>query len=230
MADVRLAVATRTEIGSGKAGRMRLTGRIPGVVYGGGEAGTAVSVDARELRAALSGAKGLNALLDLEVDGTKHTALARELQRHPTRGTVQHVDFQIVRMDQAISIDVPIELTGEAEKVLGSGGRVVQDMTTLTVSATPATIPPSIEVDVTNLELGGVIRLGEITLPNGVTCEIDGETVVVTGLAPRKSGGGGQASAEAEGDEAEEGAEGDGGEAEGGDAGAAADEAPADAE
>lgn len=207
MAEVRLAVATRTEIGSGEAGRMRLTGRIPAVVYGGGEAGTAVSVDGRELRAALSGEKGLNAILDLEVDGTKYKALAREIQRHPTRGTVQHVDFQIVKMDQAITVDVPIELTGEAEKVLGSGGRVVQDMATITVNATPATIPNSIEIDVTNLELGGVIRLGEVKLPNGVTCDIDGETVVVTGLAPRKSGGGG-ATAEAEGDESEEGAEG----------------------
>src|SRR5205807_1773778 len=100
MADTRLALAVRTDLGSAPSNRLRKEGRIPAVVYGTGHAPISVTVDARELRNALSGGHGLNAVLDLDVAGEHHAALARELQRHPVRGTVQHVDFQIVRLDQ----------------------------------------------------------------------------------------------------------------------------------
>ncbi len=213
MADVRLAVATRPDRGTARAGRLRLTGRIPAVVYGHGSDPIAVSVDARELRTALSGEAGLNALLNLEVDGDHHTALARELQRHPVKGTVQHVDFQIVDRDQAITVDVPVEIIGEAHDVMVQGGQVVLDVITLNLNATPATIPSVIEIDVTDLQIGSVIRLSEVTLPNGVTCDSDPETVMVTGLIPRVI------EEEPEAVEGEEGAEGEA--AEGGEASAA---------
>ncbi len=202
MADVRLAVATRTDIGSARAGRLRKIGQIPGVVYGHGTDPIAVSIDGRELRTALSGEAGLNALLDLSLDGTSHTALAKHIQRHPTRGVVIHVDFQIVDRNQAITVDVPIELVGEAEKVAQGGGQVVADLGTITVNATPATIPQLIEVDISELTLGHVIRISDLTLPNGVTTDMDPETPVATGLAPRT------ASAEGVEDGAAEGAEG----------------------
>lgn len=233
MADVRLAVATRTDLGSGNSGRLRKAGKIPGVVYGPKNDPIAVAVDARELRAALSGDAGLNALLDLDLDGTSHAALAREIQRHPTRGTVQHVDFQIVRLDQAITVDVPVELTGEADKVTGAGGQVVLDVANLTVNATPRTIPQVIEIDITHLELGNVIRLSEITFPEGVTCDIDGDTVVVTGLAPRTAAA--QAAMESgepietDGEGGEGGEGGESADAEGGDAEAGEGDAPAEA-
>ena len=203
MADVRLAVAVRVDRGTARAGRLRKTGQIPGVVYGPTQEPIAVSVDARELRTALSGDHGLNALLELQLDGETHSAMARELQRHPTKGTLQHVDFQIVRLDQVMTVDVPVEMIGEAHEVAMQGGEVLQDLGVLTVNATPRTIPSVIEVDITNLEIGHVIRLHDITLPNGVTCDLDPETVIVTGLAPRV----------AEEEEAAEGAEGEAGEA-----------------
>jgi large subunit ribosomal protein L25 len=230
MADIRLAVATRTDIGSAESGRLRAKGTIPGVVYGKGQDPISVSMDGRELRAALSGDAGLNALLDLQVDGTSHTALAKVIQRHPTKGTVIHVDFQLVDRNQAVTVDVPIELVGEALKVAQGGGQVAADMGTITVNATAATIPQVIEVDITDLDLGHTIKVGDLTFPNGVTCDLDPETPVATGLAPRKA-------AEAEGEEGAEGAEGaegEGGEAtaeaEGGDAEASAEDAPADGE
>src|SRR5579859_787555 len=185
MADTRLAAAVRPDKGSAHANRLRKTGRIPGVLYGTGSEPVAVSVDARDLRAALSGDHGLNALLDLELAGGHHTALARELQRHPVRGTLQHVDFQIVDRNQAITVDVPVEIVGDAHEVTVQGGQVVLDVVSLTINATPATIPSVIEIDVSNLELGGAIRLGEIALPSGVSCDLDPETVMVTGLLPR---------------------------------------------
>ena len=231
MADVKLALKTRTETGSAVSGRLLKAGTIPGVIYGHGVTPTAVSVAAPELRAALSGDAGLNALLSLDLDGTVHTALAKQIQRHPTRGTVIHVDFQVVDRNQAVTVDVPIELVGEAEKVAQGGGQVMSDMSTITVNATAATIPQVIEVDISGLELGHVIKIADIQFPNGVTCDLDPETPVATGLAPRRSGAagedeggeGGETTDEAEGGEATA-------EAEGGDAEASAEEAPADAE
>lgn len=230
MADVRLAVATRTDRGSATANRTRKEGRIPAVVYGRGSDPIAVTVDARELRTALSGEAGLNALLDLHVDGGEsHSALARELQRHPVRGTLQHVDFQIVDRNQAITVDVPVEITGEAHDVLVNGGQVIVDVVSLTVNATPATIPSLIEIDVTDLKLDSVIRLSDITLPNGVTSDIDPETILVTGLVPRVVTDEELAGEAPEGEAAEGEAAAEGGEAaaEGGEA-AAEGEAPAE--
>jgi large subunit ribosomal protein L25 len=222
MADVRLAVATRTERGSATAGRTRKQGRIPAVVYGHGADPIAVTVDAREFRTALSGQAGLNALLELHVDGGEsHPALARELQRHPVRGTIQHIDFQIVDRNQAITVDVIVETIGEAHDVLVQGGQVILDVVSLTVNATPATIPSVIEIDVTNLQLDSVIRLSDITLPNGVTCDLDPETVLVTGLVPRVATEeeiSGEAAEGAEGEAAGEAAEGGEAAGEGGDA------------
>lgn len=213
MADTRLALAVRTDIGSAPVGRLRKEGRIPGVVYGTGHAPVAVDVDARELRTALSGGHGLNAVLDLDVNGEHHAALARELQRHPVRGTLQHVDFQIVRLDQPISADVPVEIVGEAHEVAMQGGNVQVDVASLNITAIPRSIPAVLEIDVTNLTIGSVIRLADITLPPGVTCDLDPETVLVAGTAQRGSEeptegeaeGAATAEAAAEGGEAAEG-------------------------
>ena len=225
MADVRLAVASRTELGSARSGRLRAAGSIPGVVYGHGSDPVAIAVDGRELRTALSGGAGLNALLDLSIDGTSHTALAKHLQRHPTRGTVIHVDFQLVDRNQAVTVDVPIELVGDAVKVSQAGGQVAADMGTITVNATAATIPQVIEVDISELEMGHVIRVSDLVLPNGVTTDTDPETPVVTGLAPRT------ATAEGVEDGSEEAtADAAGGTATAEGGGDAAAEAPADAE
>ncbi len=224
MADVRLAVASRTELGSARSGRLRAKGSIPGIVYGHGSDPVTVAVDGRELRTALSGDAGLNALLDLSIDGTSHTALAKVLQRHPVRGTVIHVDFQLVDRNQAVTVDVPVEMIGEALKVAQAGGQVAADMATITVNATAATIPQVIEVDISELEMGHVIRVSDLVLPNGVTTDVDPETPVVTGLAPRTLSAEG---VEDGSEEAVEGAEGEGGAEAGGDAAA---EAPADAE
>ncbi len=224
MADVRLAVASRTELGSARSGRLRAKGSIPGIVYGHGTDPVAVAVDGRELRTALSGGAGLNALLDLSIDGASHTALAKVLQRHPTRGTVIHVDFQIVDRNQAVTVDVPVELIGEAVKVAQGGGQVVADIGVLTVNATPATIPQVIEVDISDLELGHVIRVADLVLPTGVTTDTDPETPVATGLAPRTTDVDDEVAAE---HAAETGVASGEAEAEGGDAAAAAD-APAE--
>jgi large subunit ribosomal protein L25 len=216
MADTRLALAVRTDLGSAPANRLRKEGRIPAVVYGTGHSPISVTVDARELRNALSGGHGLNAVLDLDVDGETHSALARELQRHPVKGTLQHVDFQIVRLDQPISADVPVEVTGEAHEVAVQGGSIQLEVGSLTITAIPRSIPALIEIDVTDLKIGDTIRLSDITLPAGVTCDLDPETMLVAAVAPRVE----EEPETTEGGEAAEGAGAEAAEGEGGEAAA----------
>jgi large subunit ribosomal protein L25 len=179
MAEYTLIAKGGRTTGSRPSGRLRTTGRVPAVVYGHGSAPLSISVDGRELRHALSTGAGLNQLLNLEVDGDSHLALARELQRHPVRNTVVHVDFQIVRRDEVISAEVPVTLVGEAKEVETARGLIEQPLLSLTVNATPGTIPSGIEVDITELRIGDQIRVGDLALPAGVTTDVDPEETVV---------------------------------------------------
>jgi large subunit ribosomal protein L25 len=183
MAEYTLIAEGGRTTGSRSAGRLRSTGRVPAVVYGHGTAPLSVSVDGRELRHALSSDAGLNQLLNLEVDGERHLTLARELQRHPVRNTVVHVDFQIVSRDEVISAEVPVILVGEAKEVEVAKGLIEQPLLSLTVNATPGAIPSSIEVDVTELTIGDMIRVGDLALPAGVTTDIDPDETVVIAAA-----------------------------------------------
>src|SRR2546423_13625523 len=110
MPEIVLAAEAGRPVGSRPSGRLRHSGRIPGIVYGHGVDPLPVAVDGRDLRHALSTEAGLNALLNLQVDGTTHLTMAREIQRDPVRGTVTHVDFQIVRRDEVMAADVPVTL------------------------------------------------------------------------------------------------------------------------
>jgi large subunit ribosomal protein L25 len=185
MAEVTLVTETGRTIGSAASRRLRASGRIPAVVYGHGAAATAVSVDGRDLRHALSGESGLNQLLSLKVGSETHLALARALQRHPVRHTVVHVDFQIVRRDEVIAADVPIVLIGEAKRVEQEKGLVEQQLTALAVNATPARIPPHLEVDISDLAVGDSIRVGDIRLPSGVTTDANPDEPVVLATLSR---------------------------------------------
>src|SRR3954463_14551519 len=148
MPEITLAAESGRSAGSRPSSRLRAAGRIPGVIYGHGTDPVAVSVEGRALRTALTGDSGLNALLALEVDGTSHLTMAREIQRHPVRGTVIHVDFQIVRRDEVMAAAVPISMVGEAEEVQRSDGLVEQQLYSLTINATPDRIPHGIDVDI----------------------------------------------------------------------------------
>jgi large subunit ribosomal protein L25 len=176
--EVRLSASPRTAAGSRAAGRLRREGLVPGVVYGRGSDARAVSVVRRELRAALSTEAGVNALLDLELDGEVVLALVKEMQRDAVRNEVTHVDFIRVSRDVAVTVDVHIVLEGEASEVTAGGGTLDQQLFSLTVSAKPADIPASIPVDVSGLTIGDAVRVGDLTLPAGVTTDVDPEEPV----------------------------------------------------
>lgn len=182
MAEIVLAAETGRPRGSSAARRLRASGRIPAVVYGAGIESTPVSVDWRELRAALTTERGLNALINLELDGSQHTVVVREMQRHPVRRDVLHVDFLAVDVTQDISADVPLIVVGEAEKVVRERGVVEQVLSVLVVRGRPGAIPGQIEVDVSDLDVGGQITVGDLDLPEGVETDADPEETVVTAV------------------------------------------------
>ena len=158
---------------------------MPAVVYGQGVDAFPVSVKARDLRNALSTEAGLNAVLSLRVDGQRFLTMARELQRHPVRGTVMHVDFQVVDPNREVSADVPITLVGEAVELSRADGLLDQQLFALPVRARPADIPTHLEVDVSALVIGAAVRVSEIALAEGVSTDIDPDSIVVAGQAPR---------------------------------------------
>jgi large subunit ribosomal protein L25 len=141
-----------------------------------------LSVVARDLRTALS-VHGLNQVLTLEVGGADHLVLARQIQRHPVRHTVSHVDFQVVRRDEIVSAEVPVVLVGAPLKVERERGVVEHVLTSLTVHSTPEQIPQELKIDVSELEVGGSVRVRDLELPKGVTTDIDPDEIIVIAAA-----------------------------------------------
>src|SRR5271170_7122114 len=170
MADstTKLDVRTRAAAGSRAARRLRRSGRVPGVLYGGGGESVGFDADARELRLALAAS---GAVLDLSVDGETPTPVVlKEAQRDPVRGQTVHVDLLRVRLDQAINAVVPLELLGVDDAPGVKEGGVLEQITReLNVEALPTAIPESIAHDVSEMEIGDTILLGAIAAPDGVT-------------------------------------------------------------
>ncbi|MCA1691150.1 MAG: 50S ribosomal protein L25 [Acidimicrobiales bacterium] len=183
MQEVSLAAEARQGKGSPAARRLRLEGKIPAVLYGHGIDPQALTVDARSLRSALTQEAGMNVLLSLDVSGTRHLALARQLQRHPVRGTVSHVDFVVVGRDEVVSAEVPVRLVGEADEVSKKDGMLEQQLFSVMVLATPANIPAHLDVDVSEMEVGDSVKVGDLRLPEGVTTEADPDDQVVMATA-----------------------------------------------
>ena len=184
-----LIANTGRPTGSAASRRLRREDRIPAVVYGHGMTPLSVSVDRRELRVAVSGAAGTNTVLDLTVDGpygtTEYTAIIKELQRHPDRRTVTHIDFLQVNLDEEIHVSVPLRLEGEATEVLNNNGLVDPAVDSIEVITTPRNIPAEFVIDVSEMTMDTVIRLGDVPMPAGVTATGDPESPVVTVLTMR---------------------------------------------
>ncbi|MBI4934132.1 MAG: 50S ribosomal protein L25 [Actinobacteria bacterium] len=205
MSTSTLVAQSRTATGSAAARRMRAEGHIPAVIYGLGMDPLSVSVERRDLRLALSGAAGVNTVLSLEVGGKKYPAVVKELQRHPIKRTVSHIDFLTVNMNEELTVHVPLRLEGEAKAVAAEGGLVDPSVDSIEVSCTPANIPNEFVIDITDMQPHDIIRLADLPMPAGVTALGDPDMPVVTILIT--------AAATAEADAAEGDAEGEAGEA-----------------
>ncbi len=183
---MKLEVREREEIGSRRSRRLRSDGLIPGVLYGKGHT-RPIAVPERELRAVMTGPSGLHAILDVVIEGqtTVHPSILADYQQDPIRGTISHIDLREVRLDQPIHATVTIQLVGESAGVK-TGGMLSLVTRELHVEALPADVPEHIEIDVSRLEVGDVLRLEEVPAIDKVTILDDPhETVIATVSVPR---------------------------------------------
>jgi large subunit ribosomal protein L25 len=182
---VSLTAEPRTEHGKGPAGRLRRTGRVPAIVYGYQTEPTAVHVDALELYHALHTEAGRNALIRLQVAGETTLVIARDLQSHPIRGDVLHVDFLAVDRDAQISVEIPVHVLND-EELEGDGGVLNQILYSVPIAVKPLDVPNSLDVDVTGMAIGDVKRVEDLLdqLPDGAEFELEHERTVVTINAP----------------------------------------------
>jgi large subunit ribosomal protein L25 len=219
-----LKAAPRTEFGSRTSRRLRRDGLVPGVVYAGGSEARAFQVSEREVRTVLAGG---HALFDLELEGSKKVpVVVKDQQLHPVRGSLQHIDLQEVKLDEAIQAEVAIELEG-AETAPGvKGGGVLEHVTReVTVEALPTEIPERIVADVSAMEINDTLQLSAVAVPDGVKLVAeDPEEVTIATLSPPRVEEEPEPAVEEEaelvGEEGEApAAEAEGGESEGGDSG-----------
>jgi large subunit ribosomal protein L25 len=216
----KLEARPRSAEGSRAVRRLRREGRVPGVLYGGGENPVAFDVDARDLRLALA-AQG--AVFDLSIDGQESAAVVKQTDHHPVRGDTMHIDFLRVRLDVAIQAVVAIELTGGDDAPGVREGGVLEQVTReVTIEALPNEIPESLVHDVSGMEMNDTLFLSALSAPSGVTIVDASDEIVIATLTPPRLSvesedeietetervGEGEAPAEAEaggGDEAAEG-------------------------
>jgi large subunit ribosomal protein L25 len=179
-----LSVQSRTPSGSRSARRLRRTGKVPGVVYGGGQEPRAFEVDARELRLALAHA---GAVLDLAVDaGSTSPVVLKELARHPVTGETIHIDLLRVRLDRPIHATVVVELMGAEESPGVREGGVLEQVTReIEIEALPTDIPDALHYDVSELQINDTVTVETLEAPSGVTVLTDPEAVLATLSPPR---------------------------------------------
>ncbi|HZX56560.1 MAG TPA: 50S ribosomal protein L25 [Ilumatobacteraceae bacterium] len=182
MSQTTLTATPRTGSGTSTARRLRSEGHIPGVLYGRGMEPISVTVERREFRLALSGPAGANTVLALQVGGTSYPAVVKEMQRHPIRRTVNHIDFLQVNMNEEIVVHIAFRLEGESKAVAAAGGLVDPTVDSIEVSCTPTNMPNEFVVDITDMQPDTVIRLSDIPMPKGVTALGDPDMAVVTVL------------------------------------------------
>ena len=177
MPEVRIAAEPRTEFGKGAARRTRRLGRVPAIIYGHGTETRHITLPGHDLMMAL---KTPNVLIRIDgLPGGNQLALPKAVQRHPIRGAVEHIDLIMVRHGEKVTVDVPVQVTGE----VFSGGLLDQQLVQVAVEAEATNIPGAFEVNVEGMEIGAGIRAGELTLPAGVTLVTDPEALVLHVLA-----------------------------------------------
>jgi len=187
MSQTKLVATTGRPTGSSSSRRLRAEGHIPGVLYGRGMSPVSVTVERRDLRLALSGPAGSNTVLALEVDGKSYPAVVKEMQRHPVKRTVSHIDFLQVNMNEEITVSVPLRLEGESKAVAATGGLIDPAVDTIEVLTTPNNMPNEFVIDITDMQPHDVIRLADVPMPDGVTAIGDPDMPVVTVLTNRAS-------------------------------------------
>ncbi|WP_317443780.1 50S ribosomal protein L25/general stress protein Ctc [Streptomyces collinus] len=191
MSEVKLTAETRSEFGKGAARRIRRENKVPGVLYGHGSDPLHLTLPGHELLLAL---RTPNVLISLDIDGkSNELAIPKSVQRDPLKGFLEHVDLQLVKRGEKVTVEIPVQAEGE----LAPGGNLLEHvLNALPVEAEATHIPEAVTVSVEGLEAGASIHAKDITLPSGVTLAVEEDAVVLQVLAA-------QAEEVAEGEETE---------------------------
>ncbi|NED00724.1 50S ribosomal protein L25/general stress protein Ctc [Streptomyces sp. SID6648] len=177
MAEIKLATEVRTEFGKGAARRVRRADRVPGVVYGHGAEPVHVTLPGHELLLALRTA---NVLIGLEIDGKNALVIPKAVQRHPLKGTIEHVDLLTVKRGEKVQVEIAVHAEGD----LAPGANLLEFVqNTLLVEAEATHIPESVTVSVAGLDAGDSIVAKDIALPKGATLAGDEDAIVIQVVA-----------------------------------------------
>ena len=185
MASATLAAELRSESGKGAARKLRATGRVPAVIYGHNREPQGLSVNARELSRLLDRIAAGSTVIELGIAGGTARTLIREIQRHPIRRDVVHVDFQELVAGEKMTVYIPLVFVGKATGVREQGGLLEEVMRQVQISVDPASMPNHIDVDVSNLTIGHPMHVRDIVAPAGVTILDDPDATVVAVAAPK---------------------------------------------
>ena len=185
MATANLTATPRTETGKGVARSLRRDGQIPGVIYGHAREPQPVVVPTRELERLLGTISAGSTVVELDLGGKMSRTLIREIQRHPFKKQILHIDFQELVAGESVVVRVPLVFVGTPEGVRLGGGILDQVMHDLEIEVDPANMPNHIDVDISALAIGHSIHVGEITLPPGVTVLADEDATVCVLSAPK---------------------------------------------
>lgn len=175
---VKLSARPRVEAGRNAVKQIRARGAVPAVIYGAHETPANLEVDRKAIDGVLAHAANEHVLVELDIAGASKLSIIQEIQRHPVRGDILHVDFHAVSTTETVTSEVPLEPTGEAVGVKTHGGLLQQQVRTLEIECLPQNLPDLITVDVSALEIGGSIHVKDLVLPSGVTALADGEITV----------------------------------------------------
>jgi len=171
--EVRIAAEPRSEFGKGAARQVRREGRVPGVLYGHGTDTRHVSLPGHDLLLAL---RTPNVLILLDgLPGGSQLALPKAVQRDPIRGSIDHVDLIMVRRGENVTVDIPVQVSGE----VAPDGMLDQQLIQIPVEAEATNIPSGVEVDVEGMEIGTAVHAGDLRLPEGTTLAVDPELLVL---------------------------------------------------
>jgi large subunit ribosomal protein L25 len=184
MATTTLSAELRSETGKGAARKLRAAGRVPAVIYGHNREAQSLTLDARTLGLTLERVSA-SSVFELSLGGAPVRALIREIQRHPVKRTLVHVDFQELVAGESVTVRVPLVFVGIAEGVRNQGGLLEEVTREIEISADASNIPDHIDVDVSALTIGHPLHVRDLVLPAGATTLTDGALTVVQVAAPR---------------------------------------------
>ena len=185
MASVPFSATPRTDTGKGVARKLRAAGQVPAIIYGHARTAQPLALNHHELQLLLEKHPYQSTVIALTVDGTPSNTLIREIQRHPFKKQIVHVDFQELVAGEKVTVPVPLQFTGTAEGVKNGGGILDQVLHELEITCDPSNIPHHLVVDVTALTIGHSIHAGAIPMPAGVTLETDEDATVCVCAAPK---------------------------------------------